>query len=46
LGLALIGILLALLGAVALIIGMFVTIPIYMGAVIYAYEDLCNPPRL
>ncbi len=45
LGLALLGILLALLGAVALIIGMFVTIPIYMAAVIYAYEDLCNPPR-
>ncbi len=45
LGLALLGILLALLGAVALIIGMFVTIPIYIGALIYAYEDLCNPPR-
>ena len=45
LGLALIGVLLALLGAVALIIGMFVTIPIYMVALIYAYEYLCNPPR-
>ena len=45
LGLALIGVLLALLGAVALIIGMFVTIPIYMVALIYADEDLCNPPR-
>jgi len=45
LGLALLGIVLALLGAVALVIGMFVTIPIYIGALIYAYEDLCNPPR-
>jgi len=45
LGLALFGMILALLGAVALVIGMFVTIPIYIGALIYAYEDLCNPPR-
>ena len=45
-GLFLLGVILALLGAVALIVGMLVTIPIYFAAVIYAYEDLCNPPRL
>jgi len=44
-GLLLLGALLCMLGAIALIIGMFVALPIYMAAMIYAYEDLCNPPR-
>lgn len=43
-GLVLLASVIALLGVVALVIGMFITIPIYVGALVYAYEDLCNPP--
>lgn len=46
LGLVLLGAIVCALGLVGLIIGIFITIPIYMGAMIYAYEDLCNPPKL
>lgn len=35
---------LALLGLVGLIIGVVFTLPLAVGAVLYAYEDLCNPP--
>lgn len=44
-GLLLLGAILCMLGAIALIIGMFIALPIYMAAMVYAYEDLCNPPR-
>jgi uncharacterized membrane protein len=33
-----------MLGLIGLLIGVFVTLPILIGAVVYAYEDLCNPP--
>ncbi len=35
---------LACLGIIALFIGIFVTLPILFGAIVYAYEDLVNPP--
>jgi uncharacterized membrane protein len=44
-GLLLLGIPFVLLGLVALGVGVFVTIPLVVGAVVYAYEDLCNPRR-
>jgi uncharacterized membrane protein len=40
----LLGVILTMLGLIALIIGVFVTLPLMLGAVLYAYEDLCNPP--
>jgi len=33
-----------LLGVLALIVGLFFAIPLGIGAMLYAYEDLCNPP--
>lgn len=42
--LILLGALIACLGVIGLIIGVFITIPILIGAIVYAYEDLCNPP--
>lgn len=44
-GLLLLGIPFILLGIAALGVGIFVTIPLVLGAVAYAYEDLCNPQR-
>lgn len=35
---------LAGLGLIGLVIGIFFTLPLFFGAVMYAYEDLCNPP--
>ncbi len=43
-GLVILGAIIAILGAIGLIIGVFITIPIMIGAMTYAYEDLCNPP--
>lgn len=43
-GLVLLGGIIALLGVIGLIIGIFITIPIAIAAITYAYEDLCNPP--
>lgn len=43
-GLVLLGAIIAALGVIGLIIGIFITIPIAIGAITYAYEDLCNPP--
>lgn len=40
----LLGSIIAALGLVGLIIGVFFTIPIFFAAVLNAYEDLCNPP--
>lgn len=40
----LLGVILTMLGLIGLIIGVFLTIPLMLGAVLYAYEDLCNPP--
>jgi hypothetical protein len=42
--LILLGAIIACLGVIGLIIGVFITIPILIGAIAYAYEDLCNPP--
>lgn len=42
--LMILGSILAALGLIGLIIGVFFTLPIFFGAVLYAYEDLCNPP--
>jgi hypothetical protein len=39
-GLLLVGILLGLIGVLACCIGIFFTLPIFYGAVAYAYEDL------
>jgi len=46
LGLLLLGIPFFLLGIAALGVGIFVAIPLMVGAVAYAYEDLCNPPAV
>jgi|ERR1017187_5393920 hypothetical protein len=43
LGLLLLGIPFILLGFAALGVGIFVAIPLVVGATAYAYEDLCNP---
>lgn len=40
----LLGGILAMLGLIGLIIGVFFTIPLMFGALLYAYEDLFNPP--
>lgn len=40
----LLGAILAMLGMIALLIGVFITLPLAFGALLYAYEDLCNPP--
>ena len=43
---AFLGGLLAMLGLIGLFIGVFLTLPLAFGALLYAYEDLCNPaPR-
>ncbi len=44
-GLILLGFPFLLLGAVALGVGIFVAIPLVVGAYVYAYEDLCNSPK-
>jgi hypothetical protein len=41
---ALLGAIIAMLGLIGLIIGIFFTLPLMFGAVLYAYEDLFNPP--
>ncbi len=43
-GLLILAWLIGMLGVLACIIGVFVTAPICMGAIVYAYETLCNPP--
>jgi len=43
-GLLILGGIIALLGLLGFIIGVFITVPIFVGALVYAYEDLCNPP--
>jgi hypothetical protein len=43
-GLMILGGIIAILGVLGLIIGVFITMPILIGAIAYAYEDLCNPP--
>jgi hypothetical protein len=40
----LLGGILAMLGLIGLIIGVIFTLPLAIGALLYAYEDLCNPP--
>lgn len=40
----LLGGILAMLGLIGLIIGVIFTIPLAVGALLYAYEDLCHPP--
>ena len=42
-GLILLSIPFMLLGVAALVVGIFVAIPLITGAFAYAYEDLCNP---
>jgi len=37
------GWLLAALGLIGFFIGIFLTLPLAVGAILYAYEDLCNP---
>jgi hypothetical protein len=43
-GLLILGGIIAVLGVIGLGVGIFITLPIFIGAVAYAYEDLCNPP--
>jgi hypothetical protein len=43
-GLLILGFIITLLGLVGLVIGIFITLPIATGAVVCAYEALCNPP--
>jgi uncharacterized membrane protein len=43
LGLQLLAIVFFVLGFAALGVGIFVAAPLHVGAVVYAYEDLCNP---
>jgi uncharacterized membrane protein len=42
---ALLGGLLALVGLIGFFIGILFTLPLTFGAILYAYEDLCNPPQ-
>jgi hypothetical protein len=42
----LLGGILAMLGLIGLFIGVFFTLPLAVGALLYAYEDLCNPPAV
>ena|ERR1700678_1324834 len=44
-GLMLLAIPFLMLGAIALGVGVFVAIPLVVGALTYAYEDLCNPGK-
>ena len=44
-GLLLLALLIMFLGALALGVGIFVAIPLVVGAITYAYEDLCNPKK-
>lgn len=43
LALLILGFLIALLGLVLLLVGVLFTMPILIGAIAYAYEDLCHP---
>ena len=36
--------LLAMLGVIVVVIGVLFTLPLLFGSILYAYEDLCNPP--
>lgn len=45
LGLALLGCIFGILGLAVLVIGVFVAVPLVIGALAYAYEDLCNPQK-
>jgi uncharacterized membrane protein len=45
LGLLLLGIPFLLLGCLALGVGFFIALPLVLGAIVYAYEDLCNPRK-
>ena len=45
LGLLLLGIPFFLVGLAALVVGIFVALPLVTGALVYAYEDLCNPAK-
>ncbi len=40
----LLGIIVTMLGLFGLFIGIFLTIPLMIGTILYAYEDLCTPP--
>lgn len=40
------GSILAMLGLIGFFIGVLFTLPLLFGAVLYAYEDICNPPLL
>ncbi|HUR56862.1 MAG TPA: GYF domain-containing protein [Opitutaceae bacterium] len=42
--LVVLGTILAMLGLIGLVIGVIFTLPLVFGAILYAYEDLCNPP--
>ena len=41
---AILGMIMTMLGIIALFVGVLFTIPLVIGAILYAYEDLCNPP--
>jgi hypothetical protein len=43
-GLLILGAIIAVLGVLGLVVGIFVTAPIAIGSLVYAYESLCNPP--
>jgi hypothetical protein len=45
LGLLLLGIPIMLLGFIAFGVGIFIALPLVVGALVYAYEDLCNPKK-
>jgi uncharacterized membrane protein len=44
-GMVLLAIAFAILGLVCLVVGIFVAMPLIVGAFTYAYEDLCAPPK-
>jgi hypothetical protein len=46
LGLGLLSVVFLLLGAALLGVGIFVALPLMYGALVYAYEDLCAPPKM
>jgi uncharacterized membrane protein len=44
-GLILLGMPFLLVGIAALVVGIFVALPLITGALVFAYEDLCNPGK-
>lgn len=45
-GLVICGSIIAMFGLILLFVGFIIALPILIGSILYAYEDLCQPPKL